>query len=44
MNEIYVNSSHIISVTYDQVANESMINERKSLGLLNNVRFSKLFI
>ena len=44
LNEIYVNSSHIISVSDDVVANESLINEANSLGLIDNVRFSKIVL
>ncbi len=44
LNEIYVNSSHIISVSEDMVANESLVQEAKTLGLMENVRFSKIVI
>jgi len=44
LNEIYVNSSHIISVSEDAVANESLMHEAKTLGLVENVRFSKIVI
>ena len=44
LNEIYVNSSHIISVSEDLAANESLINEAKSLGLVESVRFSRVVI
>ena len=44
LNEIYVNSSHIISVSEDMVANESLVQAAKTLGLMENVRFSKIVI
>mgnify|MGYP003122280221 CR=1 FL=1 len=44
LNEIYVNSSHIISVSEDMAANENLIHETKTLGLMDNVRFSKIII
>jgi len=44
LSEIYLNPSHIISVTDDQIANEGMINEVKNLGLIEGVNFSKVVI
>ena len=44
LNEIYVNSSHIISVSEDMVANENLMHEAKTLSLVENVRFSKIVI
>ena len=44
LNEIYVNSAHIISVSEDVVANESLIKEAKNLGLVENVKFSKVVL
>jgi len=44
LNVIYINSSHIISVTEDLIARESLIKETKQLGLIEGVRFSKVTI
>lgn len=44
LSEIYINSAHIVSVAEDIIANESLINEVKSLGLIEGIRFSKLII
>ena len=44
LSEIYINSAHIVSVSDDTVANESLINEVKSLGLVESVRFSRVTI
>lgn len=44
LNEIYINSAHIISVSEDLIANENLINETKSLGLMENVRFSRIVL
>jgi hypothetical protein len=44
LNEIYINSSHIISVSEDLITNENLINETKSLGLVGNVRFSRIVL
>ena len=44
LNEIYVNSAHIISVSEDTVATESLVNESKKLGLVEGVRFSKIIL
>ena len=43
-NEIYVNSTHIVSVSEDFVAGESLVNEAKQLGLVEGVKFSKVVI
>jgi hypothetical protein len=44
LNEIYINSSHIISVSEDLIASENLVNEAKNLGLVENVRFSKVVL
>ena len=44
LSEIYVNSSHIVSVSEDLIAAESLINEAQQLGLIEGVRFSKVII
>ena len=44
LNEIYVNSSHIISVSEDLMARERLISETTQLGLVEGVRFSKVVI
>ena len=42
LSEIYINSAHIVSVSEDIVASESLINEAKRLGLIEGVSFSKV--
>ena len=44
LNEIYINSAHIISVSEDLVANKSLTNEAKVLGLVENVKFSRIVL
>tara|TARA_R110001583_G_scaffold23235_1_gene86085 strand:+ start:13191 stop:13469 length:279 start_codon:yes stop_codon:yes gene_type:complete len=44
LNEIYINSSHIISVSEDFITGETLVNEAKNLGLVENVRFSKVVL
>jgi len=44
LNEIYINSTHIVSVSEDRITNENLINETKSLGLMDDVKFSKVII
>ena len=44
LNEIYINSSHIVSVSEDPTAHEGLIKETKKLGLVDNVRFSKIIL
>tara|TARA_Y100001963_G_C6567528_1_gene347291 strand:+ start:258 stop:536 length:279 start_codon:yes stop_codon:yes gene_type:complete len=44
LNEIYINSSHIISITEDLSAKQNLVNEVQRLGLVENVRFSKIII
>ncbi len=44
LNEIYINSSHIVSVSLDHITSEGLINEAKSLGLVEGVEFSKVII
>ena len=42
LNEIYINSSHIISVSEDNQASQNLVNETKDLGLVDGVCFSKI--
>ena len=44
LNEIYINSSHIISVSEDANANQNLVNEVKHLGLVEGVKFSKIVL
>lgn len=44
LNEIYINSAHIISVSEDRIAAEHLINETKNLGLVEGARFSKIVV
>ena len=44
LSEIYLNPSHIVSVTDDRISNEGLVNEAKTLGLLEGVSFSKVVI
>ena len=44
LNEIYVNSSHIISVSETHATRESMIKETKDLGLMDNIVFSDVIL
>ncbi len=44
LSEIYVNSSHIISVSEDLLANNSLLNEVSNLGLVDGVRFSTVVV
>tara|TARA_Y100000034_G_scaffold98296_1_gene120321 strand:- start:21 stop:299 length:279 start_codon:yes stop_codon:yes gene_type:complete len=44
LGEIYINSSHIVSVSQDLITSESLINESSSLGLVSGVEFSKIII
>jgi hypothetical protein len=44
LKEVYINSQHIISVSDDFAANETLIKETKQLGLTENVVFSKVII
>jgi hypothetical protein len=44
LNEIYINSTHIISVSEDLISNENLIKETRALGLQENIRFSKVVI
>ena len=44
LSEIYVNSSHIVSVAEDVRAMETLISETKRLGLVENTRFSKIVV
>jgi hypothetical protein len=40
--EVYLNPSHIISVSEDAAANESLLKEMTRLGLPQNTSFSKI--
>jgi len=44
LSEIYINSAHIVSVSEDLVASESLVNEAKQLGLIEGVSFSRVII
>ena len=44
LSEIYINSSHIVSVSEDFRAKETLINEATRLGLIESVGFSKIVI
>ena len=44
LNEIYINSSHIVSVSEDRMTSETLIEEVKRLGLLDGVQFSRVII
>ena len=44
LGEIYVNSSHIVSVQDDRMANENLVKEAKELGLVDEVRFSRVVL
>lgn len=44
LSEVYINSSHIISISEDLIANESLVKEAKDLGLLENAKFSKVVL
>ena len=44
LNEIYVNSTHIISVSETHATRESMIKESKELGLVDNITFSDVVV
>ena len=44
LSELYVNPSHIISVSEDLIASETLIHEAKGLGLVEGVKFSKVVI
>ena len=44
LREIYVNSSHIVSISEDVVANETLVKEAKSLGLVEGIQFSKVVV
>jgi len=44
LNEIYINSSHIISVSEDALTTQSLVSETKNLGLLEGVKFSKVLL
>lgn len=40
--EVYLNPSHIISVTSDSAANESLLRESEHLGLPSGTSFSRI--
>ena len=44
LNEIYVNSSHIISVSEDSNANQNLVNEVADLGLVDGIKFSRVVL
>ena len=44
LSEIYVNSTHIISVTEDVQASQYLVTEAKRLGLHDDIKFSKVTI
>ena len=44
LDEIYVNPAHIISVVFDRGGEESLINEVKSLGLVENTSLSIMVV
>ena len=44
LNEIYVNTNHIISIAEDVRANQSLVQEVKRLGLVGATRFSKIVL
>lgn len=44
IKEIYINSSHIVSVSEESMAIENLIKESKNLGLVENVQFSKIVL
>ena len=44
LSEIYINSSHIISVTDDHHANQVLVNEAIQLGLFEGVQFSNVLL
>ena len=44
LNEIYINSNHIISVSEDSSASQNLINEVTQLGLVEGVKFSKVVL
>lgn len=44
LDEVYINTSHIISVSEDTQANQSLVNEANNLGLIEGVRFSKIIL
>jgi len=44
LNEIYVNSTHIISVSETHATRESVIKESKELGLMDNITFSDVVV
>tara|TARA_R100001079_G_scaffold110318_1_gene85384 strand:- start:88 stop:366 length:279 start_codon:yes stop_codon:yes gene_type:complete len=44
LNEIYINSAHIISVSEDINANQNLVNEVTNLGLVEGVKFSRIVL
>ena len=44
IREIYLNPSHIISVSDDRIANQSLLSEASHLGLDSETAFSKIII
>lgn len=44
LRELYVNPDHIVSVCDDTIANQTLMNEARDLGLVEGVQFSKVVI
>ena len=44
LSEIFINSSHIISVSEDVIMQETLVNEVKDLGLVSATTFSKVVL
>lgn len=44
LNEIYINTAHIISVSEDAQTAQSLVSEVRNLGLVEDVRFSKIIL
>lgn len=44
LNEIYINSSHIVSVTDDIQSNQHLVREAGNIGLIDGTQFSKVVI
>jgi hypothetical protein len=44
LSEIFINSSHIISVSEDPATGQNILGETRNLGLTDTVQFSKVII
>jgi hypothetical protein len=44
LNEIYINSDHIISVSEDSHTSDNLVKETKELGLVEGVKFSRVVL